>query len=133
MSDTQQSRWTGWAVFGGIVMIIAGAFDVVYGLAALIGPSSTYFLTETGNLWLFDITAWGWWHLIFGVLMALAGVFLLRGATWARAVAVVLVSINAVSQLATLPYQPLWALAIIALDLLVIYAVVVHGRELTDK
>lgn len=134
MSNTQQSGWVGWAVFAGIVLIIAGVFDALFGLAAIVGPDSAYFLnTVSGNLWMFDVSGWGWWHLILGLLLVLAGVFVLRGATWARIVAVVLASINAISQLATLPYQPLWALAVIGLDLLVIYALVVHGKELSNR
>ena len=101
MTDIQkQSGWVGWAVFGGIVLIIAGVFDALFGLAALIGPSSAYFLTTEGDLWLVDVTGWGWWHLILGLAMAAVGVFVLRGASWARITAVVLVSVNAVSQLA---------------------------------
>jgi len=134
MSDTQkQSGWVGWAVFGGIVLIIAGVFDALFGLAAIIGPSSAYFLTTTGSLWLVDVTGWGWWHLILGLAMVLVGVFVLRGASWARITAVVLVSLNAVSQLATLPVSPWWALTVIALDILVIYALIVHGKALADR
>jgi hypothetical protein len=135
MSDTsQRSGWVGWAVFAGIVLIIAGVFDALFGIAAIVGPDSAYFLnTVSGNLWMFDVSTWGWWHLILGLVLVLVGVFVLRGATWARIIAVILAGLNAVSQLATLPYQPIWALLIIALDLLVIYALVVHGRELADE
>ncbi len=134
MSDTQkQSGWVGWAVFGGIVVIIVGVFNALFGLAAVIGPNSAYVAnTETGSLWLFDVAGWGWWHLLVGLALAVVGVFVLRGASWARITAVVLVSINAVSQLATLPVQPWWALTVIALDILVIYALIVHGKALAD-
>lgn len=135
MTDTHvQSGWVGWAVFGGIVLIIVGVFNVLFGLAAVIGPDSAYFAnTETGALWLFDVNGWGWWHLIVGLALALVGVFVLRGASWARITAVVLVSINAVSQLATLPESPWWAITVIALDILVIYALIVHGKALADR
>lgn len=134
MSDTHPSGWTGWAVFGGIVLIIVGVFNALFGVAAVFGPDSAYFLnTVSGNLWAFDISGWGWWHLVLGLVTVLVGIFVLRGATWARITAVVVVSLNAISQLATLPYQPLWALIIIALDLLVIYALIVHGKELADR
>ena len=93
MSDTQkQSGWVGWAVFGGIVVIIVGVFNALLGLAAVIGPDSAYFAnTETGALWLFDVAGWGWWHLLVGLALAAVGVFVLRGASWARITAVVLV------------------------------------------
>ncbi|WP_243077286.1 hypothetical protein [Microbacterium sp. SS28] len=134
MSNVQkQSGWVGWAVFGGIVLIIVGVFNALFGLAAIIGPSSAYFVTITGSIWLVDVTTWGWWHLIVGLLIVLVGVFVLRGATWARITGVVLVSINAVSQFASIPYSPWLALTIIALDLLVIFALVVYGKELQDR
>ena len=134
MSNTQQSGWVGWAVFGGIILIIVGVFNALYGLTAIIGPDSAYFANaESGNIWLLDVSAWGWWHLIVGIALILVGVFVTRGATWARTIAVIIASLNAISQLATLPYQPLLALAIIGLDLLIIYALVVHGRELRDR
>jgi len=134
MSDTQkQSGWVGWAVFGGIVLIITGVIDALFGLVALIGPSSGYVLTETGNVWFLDVTGWGWWHLILGLAMAAVGLFVLRGASWARITAVVLVSINAISQITSFAYSPWWALIVIALDILVIYALIVHGKALADR
>lgn len=134
MSDTQkESGWVGWAVFGGIVLIIVGVFNALLGLAGVIGPDSVYFVnSEAEALWLFDVSGWGWWHLFLGLALALVGVFVLRGASWARITAVVLVAINAVSQLATLPVSPWWALTIIALDVLVIYALIVHGKALAN-
>ena len=134
MSDLQkQSGWVGWAVFGGILLIIVGVFNALFGLAAVLGPSSGAFVTITGSIWLVDVGPWGWWHLILGLAIVAVGVFTLRGATWARITGVVLVSINAVSQFATLPYAPWWALTVIALDLLVIFALIVHGKELADR
>ena len=135
MSDTQQrSGWVGWAVFAGIVAIIAGAFDALLGLTAILLPASTYFVTNgDGTVLLLDVAGWGWWHLILGLAIVLVGIFLLRGASWARVVAIILISINAISQLALLGVQPWWSLIVIALDILVIYALTVHGKELKQS
>ena len=131
MSNTpQRSGWAGWAVFAGIVMIIAGAFDALLGLAAIISPTNTLFLTAGEGILLFDLAGWGWWHLIIGLAIVLVGIFVLRGATFARVIAIILVSLNAISQLALLGVQPWWSIIVIALDILVIYALTVHGREL---
>ena len=135
MSDTQQSRWVGWAVFGGVIMIIAGAFDALYGLVAILLPASTYFLVTDASVILFDVAGWGWWHLIIGLAIVVVGIFVLRGASWARITGVILVAINAISQIGFLlsGIQPWLSLVIIALDVFVIYALTVYGKELADK
>jgi multisubunit Na+/H+ antiporter MnhF subunit len=130
MAAVEEQNWTGWVMFGGIVMIIAGAFDALLGLTAILLPSNEYlFLTDEAVI-LLDAAGWGWWHLIIGAAMVLVGIFVLRGATWARMVGVVLVSINAISQMGLLGVQPLWSLIMILLDIIVIYALIVHGREM---
>ncbi|KAF2411695.1 hypothetical protein B1729_19055 [Microbacterium sp. B35-04] len=130
MTDVEEQSWTGWVMFGGIVMIIAGAIDALLGLTAILLPSNEYlFLTDEAVI-LLDAAGWGWWHLIIGAAIVLVGIFVLRGATWARIVGVVLVSINAISQLGLLAVQPLWSLIMILLDIIVIFALIVHGREL---
>ncbi|NUT58445.1 MAG: hypothetical protein HOQ00_06315 [Agromyces sp.] len=130
MSDTATSGWVGWGWFAAIVIIIAGVFDALYGLVAILMPQSSYFVVAEGGLFLFDVSGWGWWHLILGVALVLVGLALIAGATWARVVAIILVAVNALGQLALLPVQPWWSLIVLTLDILVIYALTVHGREL---
>lgn len=130
MSDTQVTGWVGWGWFAGIVLIIAGAIDIVYGFIAVFQPGSAYFAVSDGELVLFDLQGWGWWHAIFGALLILVGIALFSGATWARVTAIVLVALNALSQLMLLPLQPWWSLIVLTLDILVIYALTVHGKEL---
>lgn len=129
-ADTNTTGWVGWGWFAAIVIMIAGVFDAIYGLVAILMPNSAYFVTAEGGLILFDTSGWGWWHLIFGVLLILVGAALITGATWARVVAIILVALNAFGQLALLPVQPWWSLIVLTLDILVIYALTVHGREL---
>lgn len=131
MTTTKTTGWTGWVVFAGVILMTVGIFSAVQGLVALIGPSSYYVLTE-GSLWLLDVTGWGWWNLIIGLLLILVAVALLAGQTWARAVAVILVIFNAVGALLLIPAQPWWSVIVIAIDVLVIYALIVHGRELRE-
>ena len=134
MADAQQrTGWAGWVVFAGIVMIVAGAFDALLGLVAILLPASTYFVSTDDAIFLLDVAGWGWWHLIIGAGMLLVGIFVLRGAGWARVIAVALVAINAVSQFALLGVQPWWSVIVIALDVLVIYALTVHGKELEHR
>ncbi|GAA2978076.1 putative membrane protein [Microbacterium terrae] len=129
MSDTHASGWAGWGVFAGVMLMIAGFIDLIYGIAALIGPDSAYFITDAG-LFGVDVQGWGWWHLISGALLILVAFALLAGATWARVVAIILVALNALGQLSLMSAQPWLSLAILAVDVVIIYALTVHGREL---
>ena len=131
MSETTNtaSGWTGWGVFAGVMLIIGGAIDLLFGLAAVIGPDSAYFVAQSG-LFMIDVAGWGWWHLISGALLVLVGVSLIGGATWARVVAIILVALNALGQLSLMSAQPWLSLALLAVDILIIYALTVHGREL---
>jgi len=130
MSDSQVTGWVGWGVFASVLLLIAAIIEVLYGLAAIIGPNSAYFVAPDGDLFLFDVNGWGWWHVFIGVLLAVTALALFAGATWARVIAIILVSLNAIGQLALLPVQPWWSLIVLAIDVFVIYALTVHGREL---
>jgi hypothetical protein len=125
---------SGWAVgfilFAAIMMIMVGIFQAFDGLVAIF--NDTFFVATRRYLFQFDVTAWGWIHLILGVVVALAGWGLLSGRTWARVVGITVAVLSAVANFLWLPYYPFWALTIIALDVFVIWAIAVHGRELRD-
>ena len=130
MSNTQVTGWVGWGWFAAIVLLIAGVFSSLHGLTALLAPGSAYIAQVEGGLVGFNLDGWGWWHLITGIALILVAGALFSGATWARVVAVILVAINAVGQLFTIATAPWWSLIVLTLDVLVIYALTVHGREL---
>ena len=121
--------WTGWAFFAAAIIFINGMFSFTQGLVLLLGPD-TYASLVSGDLLIFNVTGWAWWNLIIGVLLLAAGSALFSGATWARVIAVIFAVLSAVSQLLLIPVQPFWALIVIAIDVLVIYALIVHGDEL---
>ena len=129
MSTVKATAWTGWIVFAGVILLMSGTFSAVQGFVALLGPDG-YYVLSAGSLWLLDVTGWGWWNLITGILLALTAVAIFAGQTWARVVAVILVILNAIGQLLLVPAQPWWSLIVIAIDILIIYALIVHGREL---
>jgi hypothetical protein len=132
MSTAKTTGWTGWVVFAGVILLTSGIFSVVQALVALIGPDA-YYVVAGGSLFLFDVAGWGWWNLIIGALMIIVGLALFAGQTWARIVAVVLAILSAVGQLLLIPAQPWWSLIIIAIDVLIIYALIVHGREMREE
>jgi hypothetical protein len=115
-----------------VILIISGIFSGIQGLVALIGPN-TYYVVSGGDLFLFDVAGWGWWNLILGVALLLTGLALFTGALWARVVAVVIAVLSAVVQLLLVPAQPWWSFIVIAMDVLIIYAVVAHGEELRNE
>jgi len=129
--STSKTGWTGWVVFAGVILVISGIFSIIQGLVAVIGPNAYYVVTEE-SLFVLDVAGWGWWNLIIGVLLVLSALALFAGQTWARVVAIILVILNAIGQLLLVPAQPWWALIVIAIDVLVLYAIIVHGRELRE-
>jgi len=129
MSTVQETGWVGWARFAGVIIIVSGIFSAIQGLVALIGPNTYYVATE-GSLYLFDVAGWGWWNLIIGILLILTALALFTGATWARVIAIILAVLSAVVQMMLIPAQPWWAMIVIAMDVLIIYALTAHGSEL---
>ena len=130
MSTKGTTAWVGWIGFAGFILVLNGVFSAIQGLAALVG-SDIYYVIADGALYFVDITTWGWWNLIIGVVLILTGVALLTGATWARVVAIILAGLSAIGQLLLLPAQPWWSVIVIAIDVLIIYALTAHGREST--
>jgi hypothetical protein len=117
----------GIAVFAGVIMIIAGAFQAIEGLAGILNDE---YLVVLPNYFLaFDITLWGWLHLLIGLALLAIGVSVLRGATWARVAGMVLAGISALLNFIWLPYSPWWSLLVIAIDILVIWALANYHRE----
>lgn len=129
MSNTTVTGWIGWGYFAATILLVAGIFDTIRGTVALTMADSAYFVVD-GELWILDIQGWGWWSLIIGVLLILVGISLFLGQTWARVAAIVLAIFSAIGNLLLIPAQPWWSLIVIALDVLVIYALTVHGREM---
>jgi hypothetical protein len=121
------TAWVGWIVFTAAMMLMLGVFNAINGLAAIFADD--IFVTGSRGAVMFDVTTWGWIHLVVGVLVAVSGVFLMQGATWARVVAVGVVMLNMLAQLLFLPAYPFWSLLIIVLDVLVLWALIVHGDE----
>ena len=129
MATVEETGWASWARFAAVIAIVSGMFSILQGVVGLLAPD-TYFVATQGKLFLFDISGWGWWTLVVGILLIIVGVCLYIGAFWARTVGIVIVALSALVQLLLIPAQPWWSMIIIALDLLIIYAISMHGREL---
>jgi hypothetical protein len=131
MAETRNRDMTAWAgmvIFAGTLLLMVGGFNVIYGLVALF--KDQVLVTTKGGLVAFDVTTWGWITLIMGILQILVGFGLFGGRTWAVVGGVVLAVLNGFNQIAFLQAQPVWSTIIIAIDVLIIYALTAHGREL---
>ncbi len=119
----------GWIGFAGILMLIIGAIDFFQGLIALL--EDNYFVPTASGFLVFDVTGWGWVMLIWGSLLVIAGLGLLAGQTWARWFAIVVVAVNFIAQLGFLGNtgDPVWALTVVALNVIVLYALTARWGE----
>jgi len=127
LTPTGRTVATGLTVFAAVMMMISGVIQALQGIVALandefyvVGPKYTY---------QFDITTWGWIHLLLGILVALVGVFLFMGSTWARWTGIVIVALATIANFAWVPYYPVWGIIVLALDGAVIWALTVDTRD----
>lgn len=129
-NNSEVSGWTGWIAFAGVMMYLAGFFHLIAGFVALF--KDTVYVVGESNLWALDYTQWGWAHILWGALAIWAASSLMSGKAFGRTVAVMVAMLSAVLNMLFVPVYPLWSLMIIAVDIFVIYAVIVHGSELKD-
>jgi hypothetical protein len=133
MASTQTvSPWAhGLAVFAGLAMIVGGAFQALEGLAAVVNDKWLVVLPQ--YIYAFDLTVWGVIHLLVGLALLVIGVSLLRGQTWARVAGMIVAVISAIMNFVFLPFSPLWAIMIIAVDMLIIWALAAYLRQPEPK
>jgi hypothetical protein len=121
---SQDTAWSGWIVFAAFVLIIVGAMDILQGFVAIF--KDEYVVATAKGVALLDVTGWGWATLIWGALLIIVGLGLLAASGWARWLAIIGVAVNAVGQVAFMANYPqaypLWNLLIVALNVLVLYA-----------
>jgi hypothetical protein len=123
------SEVSGWAV-GGIVfaasmLTLVGVFQVIAGLVAVFDDE--FFVSVRNYTFHLDVTAWGWIHLILGVLMLVVAFGLFGRRTWAGVTAIMLAMLSAVANFFFIPYYPIWSLLVIGIDIWVIWALTRPG------
>ena len=127
-TDDDWPAWgRGFAVFAAVMMMIIGVLHVFEGLAAII--RNQFFVLTANYAFHIDVTAWGWLHLILGIVVAIAGFFVIRGALWARTVGILVAAVSLMANFLSMPYYPFWAFLIIVLDAVVIWALCVYHPE----
>ena len=130
-TSAERTGWAGWAVFAGVMLVLVGAFQAIDGLVALF-KDEIYVVRPSGLVVNVDYTAWGWVHLLLGIVLIAAGAAIFSGRVWGRTLGVVAALISAVLNFAYIPAYPVWSILIIAVDVFVIYALIAHGGELRE-
>jgi len=127
------SAWTGWIGFAAIMLTLIGTITFFEGLVAV--ARDEYYVVTGKQVLVFDVTTWGWIMLIWGFVLAGAGLALAAGKGWARWFTLVVASLNFLAQLGFLgsSQHPLWALTTLSLSFIVIYALIVHWEEARER
>ncbi len=120
----EEDRGYGWVMFAGIMIMVAGTINFIYGIAAI---SNAHFYVANANYVFGDLNTWGWVVMLLGVVQFCAALGIWARAGWARWLGVAVASLNAVAQLIFLPSYPFLSLAVFTMDLLIIYGLVAYG------
>jgi hypothetical protein len=128
MAQERSGAAVGWTMFAAIMLMIIGVFHAIAGLSGIV--KDNFYAVTPNYVFEFDSTTWGWVHLIAGIIIVLAGFGLLSGAVWARTVGVILATVSLLASFAWIPIYPIWGIATIAIDVFVIWALTVHGRDI---
>lgn len=124
------SGWVGWVYFAAFIMVFVGFFQMLQGLTAIL--KDTYYVVLPEWIVKVDVTQWGWIHLVLGAIVFCAGLALFSGKAWGRVVGVVFAGLSMLANLLFFAAYPWWSAVIIVLDVLVIYALIVHGDEAAE-
>jgi hypothetical protein len=131
--ETQEpTGWVGMVLFGAILMIMMGVFQAIEGFVALF-HNSYYLVKPAGLVVNVNYTTWGWTHLIIGLVALGAGFGLMTGATWARVLGIAVALVSAILNFVFIAAFPFWSITMITIDILIIYAIAAHGRELRES
>jgi hypothetical protein len=120
----------GWIFFASMMMTLIGIFHVITGIGGI--AKDDIYVKGAQYIFQFDVTTWGWIHLIVGLIILFAAFGLFSGAIWARTVAVIMALISAVAGFAWMPYYPIWGIVFVAVATSVIWALTAHGRDLVN-
>ena len=126
--DPEPSGWAaGWIAFAGIALIMIGVFHAIAGFAQIMNDET--FIVSTMYVFAFNTTTWGWIHLIGGIVVVFAGFGVFRGDVWARTIGVIIAMLSAILNFSWLLYVPFWSMLMIFIDISIIWALTIHGRD----
>ena len=122
------SGWVaGGVMFAAVMMVLIGSFEVIAGLTAIFDDE--FFVVGANYTFELDTTAWGWIHLLLGILLIATGFAIATGQAWARSVGIGFAVLSMIANFAFVPYYPVWSLLIIVIDVFVIWALCAFPRQ----
>ena len=123
----KQGFAAGASIAAAIILMTVGILQIFQGISAL--AKDDVFVVGPQYVYQFNLTTWGWIHLILGIVVVLIGLALLTGATWARVCAIIIAALSIIANFLWIPWYPMWSILIIALDIVVIWAVSAWDTE----
>jgi hypothetical protein len=126
--DDYDMEGSGWVAFAGVMLTIVGVMNIIYGIAAI--DDANFYVNDAKYVFS-DLNTWGWIVLVIGVLQFCAAFSIFGGTSWGRWVGIGTAGLNAIAQLLFLPAYPFLALALFAIDILIIYGLVAYGGRRT--
>ena len=119
-------RGAGWLLFAGLMIVMVGILNVIYGIAAI--DNANFFVANQKYI-LSDLSTWGWVTLVLGVLQIVAAFSIWSGGGFGRWFGIGVAGLNAIAALMSLPGYPFWSLAIFTVDILIIYGLAAYGAQ----
>ncbi|GHB48325.1 hypothetical protein GCM10010377_44020 [Streptomyces viridiviolaceus] len=125
---TAKQEWaTGLTAFAAVMLFLVGVLDLCRGITAI--AEDDIFVTTRNYVFAFDLTSWGWIHLVLGVVAVIVSIGLLQTATWARVAGVVIAGLVIIANFLSLPYYPVWSVVMIAISGFIIWALCTVERD----
>ena len=128
MTTNTLRKRSGWVTFAGVTALIVGGYNALSGIAAL-SDDDTLVAQASDVLYGIDLTLWGWLWLLTGVLQIVAGVLILQRNSWGMALGVSMAGISALITVFVIFIFPLWAIAVLTLDALVLYGLLTSADD----
>jgi len=121
-----EGRGYGLVLFAGVLLLVSGFWNLIYGIAAI---AQSHVFVANAHYVFGNLRAWGWVTLIFAILLLIAGGGIMVGSQLARWFGVVVLGLNLIEQMFSIPSYPFWSLTIIALDVVALYGLCAYGSR----